>query len=229
MKKIELPYYKQKDADNCGPAAISMAVEAVGITIDQSDITDVILKKHDSSGVKNSYFQDMCGYLKDSGLNPLYIGGISDELAWKLIKTYIRKKIPVIVLQRYSVANPRSHFRVITWHQFEEKIKQHRIFYHDPIDGPNQFMIKDDFLNLWHPAVGSDQLRSNELLIIQKTSFTIPEDKCNFCQSTSIIISTLDLPNVPVHYSYVTPATQINSIVIQFDCTHCKASYMITK
>jgi len=229
MKKIELPYYPQKNAENCGPAVISMAVEANGVSIDQSDITDVILKKHNSSDLKNSYFQDMCGYLKDSKLNPLYIGGLSDELTWKLIKTYIRKKIPVIVAHRYSIAHPRSHFRVITGHQFDEKTKQHRLFYHDPFDGANQLMTKNDFFNLWSPIDGSDQLRSNELLIIQKNPFTIPEDKCNFCQSKTIIVDTVDLPNVPPNYSYVNPETQIKSTIIQFDCSNCKASYMIAK
>ena len=229
MKKIVLPYYKQKNADNCGPAAISMAVEAIGITIDQSDITDVILKKNNSSGLKNSFFQDMCGYLKDQGLNPLYVGGLSDELAWKLLRTYTRKNIPVIVLQRYSTTHSRSHFRVITGQQYNEKMVQHRIFYHDPVDGPNQIMMKNDFFNLWHPTKGSDQLRPNELLIIQKNPFTIPENQCNFCKSKSIIINQLDLPNVPPAYSYVNPETQIKSTCIQFDCRDCRVSYMVTK
>jgi len=229
MKKITITYHKQKDQDHCGPAAISMAVEAVGIAIDQSKITDVILKQENTSTLKNSYFHDMCGYLKDSGLNPLYVGGLSDDLTWKLIKTYTKKNIPLVVLQRYSRTIPRSHFRVIIGHQFVENKKQHRIYYHDPRDGPNQFMMKDEFFDLWKPEIGSHQRRSNEFLIIQKKPFTIPDEKCNFCQSDTVVNRLIDLPNNPPNFSYVNSTTKIIATCIHFQCPNCQANYIIAK
>ena len=227
MKKIKIPYYKQSDQEGCGAAAISMALIACGISIPQEEILHLILKKHNQSDKKNTFTHDMCSFLFDKGAYALYVGGLNDVKTWNLLKTYVRKGFPLIALQRYSLRNSRSHFRVITGHEFINE--KHKIYFHDPIDGKDQSLMKDKFFDLWKHEPGSDQLRINELVVIKKKTFSIPETHCNFCQSTSIKKMILDNSVIPKEYSFINPSTKFESTCMQFVCNSCGVNYIFNE
>lgn len=222
MKKLEVPYHKQNDVDHCGPCALSMILEKFGSSLTQEEITNTILKQHRQSTRRNTYAHDMVGYLADNGFGSLYIANLTDEKTWKIFKTYIRKNYPILVLMQYSKLSPRSHFRVITGHEFIENRKDHWIYFHDPHDGPNKRLLKKEFFELMKAEESTDQGNVNVFLVIQKGPFNIPEDKCNFCQSDRII--SVPLPYTgPQDYSYVNKNTKLNSQCKKLACENCNA------
>lgn len=220
MKKLEILYYKQIKRDYCGPCALSMILSKFGSSLTQEQIADTILKQQHGSTKKNAYAHDMVGYLAENGFGSLYIANLDDEKAWKVIKTYIRKGYPVLALQQYSKQTSRSHFRVIIGHEYIEGKQEHWISFHDPVDGPNQRLSKKEFFELWKPKIGSDQKNENVLLVVKEKPFSIPEDKCNFCQSDKLEKKPWSY-STPTDYSYINKNTNFKIQCLGIKCTNC--------
>jgi len=220
MKKLDIPYYEQIEIDYCGPCALSMILGKFGSSLTQEQIGDIILKQQQGSNKKNTYAHDMVGYLAERGFGVLYIVNLDDEKVWKVIKTYIRKGYPVLALQQYSKQTSRSHFRVIIGHEYIEKKNEHWITFHDPVDGPNQRLSKKEFFELWKPKIGSDQKNENVFLVVKEKPFSIPEDKCNFCQSDKLK-KELRSYSTPTDYSYINKNTNFKIQCQSLTCINC--------
>jgi len=220
MKKLDVHYFEQIDVDHCGPCALSMILKKFGSSLTQEQIADTILKQQHGSTKKNTFIHDMVGYLADNGFGSLYIANLDDEKAWKVIKTYVRKGYPLLTLTQYDKLSLRSHFRVVIGHEFIERKNEHWIFFHDPVDGPNQRLSKKEFFELWKAKKSADQKNENVFLVVKENPINIPEDKCNFCQSDKLI--KVPFPySVPEDYSYINKNTNLKIQCQRLVCNNC--------
>ena len=161
-----ITYHKQKEYNFCGPALASMALSRFGINVDQEDIGNAIMKK-DARGLENSFTHDVCGFITQYGVYSLYYNNLPKEKALEILVENIEKKNPVFVSQKYSKRKNVPHARLVIGLQ-PNKNNLKLLECHDPLDGPNQKIMKQDFMELWN-AEGSDLMNSSyELSILNR-------------------------------------------------------------
>jgi len=212
-------YQKQIDPQHCGPTVVSMVLSKYGKTITQDQIANVVMKIG-PNGVKNAYMYDIAGHIADLGYWSKYYANLSDEDSWRILVSTITQDIPVIVLQQYSNTSIRGHFRIVIG-TYKDKTNQIEIVdYHDPIDGADITMKKNDFLNLWKKGTSGDLEFNNAFLIILPIRIKFSKSQCELCGSTAVNAHSITY-HEPTNFSFVNHQTKINGIGTKFDCNNC--------
>lgn len=134
MKMKEVPYYKQESSWTCGPAAMRMVLEHIGIKKTEKQLIK-LLETNKIIGTWESQIPKLAEKYK---LN--YIverNGKIDDL-----KKSIKNKFILIVCY-YMSEEDITHYAVIT------KMTSRYIYLHDPWIGPNHKIKLDSFEKTW--------------------------------------------------------------------------------
>ena len=99
---LNVPYEKYAGANWCLPASSAMTFKYFGFNISQAEIANVVIEDGSSSVFR------MIKYARNLGFEANYKYMTIEE-----IKNSLKKDIPVIAVQNYSLTSPYSHARVI--------------------------------------------------------------------------------------------------------------------
>lgn len=148
--------YSKQNADNwCGPASLIMVLNFWGTELSQEEVADEI---YDPT-TNLTDISDMQSYPQRYGFETEVLDG-----SIIILKEWISRGCPLIVLQRNSLINEHGHFRAIIGYDDNEG----QIMTFDPIYGKNYNITYADFIELWKPA--SDFTVENWTLVI------VPQD-----------------------------------------------------
>jgi len=130
---LDVPYEKYAGANWCLPASGAMTFKYFGKNISQAEIASAVIKDGSSSVYK------MIKYAKDLGFEAKY-----NYMTIEEIKCLLKKDIPVIAVQNYSLTLPYSHARVIIG--FDEEKQE--VISNDPTAGEDYKMSYSNFVAL---------------------------------------------------------------------------------
>ena len=130
---LDVPYEKYAGANWCLPASGAMTLKYFGKNISQAEIADAVIKDGTSSVYK------MVKYAKDLGFEAKY-----NYMTLEEVKDLLKKNIPVIAVQNYSLTLPYSHARVIIGYDDEEQ----EVISNDPTAGKDYKMSYSNFTAL---------------------------------------------------------------------------------
>ena len=99
---LDVPYEKYAGANWCLPASGAMIFKYFGENITQAEISNTVIEDGSSSVYR------MIEYARDLGFEANY-----NYMTIEEIKCLLKKDIPVIAVQNYSLTLPYSHARVI--------------------------------------------------------------------------------------------------------------------
>ena len=130
---LDVPYEKYAGANWCLPASGAMTFKYFGENISQAEIADTVIKDGSSSVYR------MIKYARDIGFEAKY-----NYMTIEEIKNSLKKDIPVIAVQNYSLTLPYSHARVIIGFDDEKQ----EIITNDPTAGKDYKMSYSNFAAL---------------------------------------------------------------------------------
>lgn len=217
MRIENVTYHKQKDFNFCGPALASMVLSKFGSDVDQEDIGNAIMKR-DNMGQENSFTHDVCGFITKYGIFSKYYNNLPKEKAFKILIDNVEKGNPVFVSQRYSKRKDVPHARLVIGLQpNKENLKF--LEYHDPLDGPNGRISKEDFLELWDGEKSMLMVSSNEFAIFSD-KVSIIDEKCINC-GKDMLETNVDFEKNPSGFQYINSNTEITWDGLQRVCENC--------
>ena len=130
---LDVPYEKYAGANWCLPASGAMTFKYFGENISQAEIANAVIKDGSSSVYR------MIKYARDLGFEAKY-----NYMTLEEIKDLLKKDIPVIAVQNYSLTLPYSHARVIIGYDDEEQ----EVISNDPTAGKDYEMSYSNFTAL---------------------------------------------------------------------------------
>ena len=130
---LDVPYEKYAGANWCLPASGAMTFKYFGENISQAEIANAVIKDGSSSVYR------MIKYARDLGFEAKY-----NYMTLEEIKDLLKKDIPVIAVQNYSLTLPYSHARVIIGYDDEEQ----EVISNDPTVGKDYKMSYSNFTAL---------------------------------------------------------------------------------
>ena len=130
---LNVPYEKYAGANWCLPASGAMTFKYFGENISQAEIANAVIKDGSSSVYR------MVEYAKDLGFEAKY-----NYMTLEEVKDLLKKNIPVIAVQNYSLTLPYSHARVIIGYDDEEQ----EVISNDPTAGKDYEMSYSNFTAL---------------------------------------------------------------------------------
>lgn len=158
-KTLENNYHIFQTFNNCGPAALSMALSYYNINKSQDELGKELRPYQNPQGNnddKSVTLEEMAEKAKEYGLTPYHRPNGSIEL----IKKFVASDIPVITRTRLKEQEDIGHYRVVKG--YDDNTKE--LIQDDPYQGKNLRFGYEEFDNLWKKF-------SYEYLVL------IPEDK----------------------------------------------------
>jgi len=217
MRIENITYHEQNDYNFCGPALASMALSKFGVNVDQSEIGNAIMKK-DGFGQENSFTHDVCGFITRYGVFSKYYNNLPKEKAFQILIENVEKGNPVFVSQRYSTRKDVPHARLVIGLQ-PDKENLKFLEYHDPKDGPNEKLSKEDFLELWNAENSKLMVSSYEFSIFTDTIPNVDEN-CINCGG-KMLETKINFEKNPSGFQYVNSDTKVTWNGIQCVCEKC--------
>jgi len=135
----DISYVRQTDPYWCGPASLTMILNYWGANVTQEEVAAEI---YDPEANLTS-ISKMRMYPQKIGFKTKEIDGSINDL-----KEWINRGRPLIVLQKFSLANMYGHYRVVTGYSDEKEM----IVTFDPILGSNHNITYSEFAELWKPG-----------------------------------------------------------------------------
>lgn len=130
---LDVPYEKYAGTNWCLPASGAMTFKYFGENINQPEIAEEVIKDGSSSVFR------MIKYARDLGFEAKY-----NFMTLEEVKDLLKKDIPVIAVQNYSLTLPYSHARVIIGFDDEKQ----EVISNDPTAGEDYIMSYSDFTAL---------------------------------------------------------------------------------
>jgi len=127
---LDVPFEKYAGANWCLPASGAMTFKYFGKNINQPEIAEEVIKDGSSSVFR------MIKYARDLGFEAKY-----NFMTLEEVKDLLKKDIPVIAVQSYSLTLPYSHARVIIGFDDEKE----EVISNDPTAGEDYIMSYSDF------------------------------------------------------------------------------------
>ena len=131
---LDVVYEKYAGANWCLPASGAMTLKYFGFNISQAEIASYVIDDNGSSSVFK-----FISFATDLGLEAKYKSKTIEE-----IKDLLKKDIPVIAVQNYSLSISISHARVIIGYDDQNQ----EIITNDPTAGKDYKISYADFLSL---------------------------------------------------------------------------------
>ncbi|MDD5455200.1 MAG: C39 family peptidase [Candidatus Ratteibacteria bacterium] len=177
----DVPFYKQKERNYCGPAVLSMVLNYWDEhkTFSQEEIVEDIF----DPTVEITNNSEMVFYPYSNNFSVFSFNGNVEQL-----KNLVREDIPIIILQRVvgKIVN-KGHYRVVVGYDDNQNI----IIVNDPWFGEELSISYNVFSELW--AFGKDLNKNNWALVI------LPKEKEN-------ILSKLEMKESAVTYHNIATA-----------------------
>lgn len=152
-----VPYVKQ-ERYYCGPASVEMVLKYHGI---QSVDQHIIGQSCDTRANMGTHWDKLAGDINRRGKKLGFAADIHYG-DFELLKQYVSSGYPVIVRQWTDYRKTSRHYRVVTGYDDNLKVIQ----YHDSNSGPKQFMLYDDFADLWIVIRDDMYWTSRNLMIV---------------------------------------------------------------
>ena len=130
---LDVPYEKYAGANWCLPASGAMTFKYFNKNINQTEIANAVIKDGSSSVYR------MVKYARDLGFEAKY-----NYMTLEEVKDLLKKDIPVIAVQNYSLRLPYCHARVIIGFDDEKQ----EVITNDPTAGKDYRISYSDFLAL---------------------------------------------------------------------------------
>ncbi|MDB4984654.1 MAG: hypothetical protein JWM20_833 [Patescibacteria group bacterium] len=154
MNTLNVPFCKQTNGVSCGAACLVMIYEFYGMhSVTQEDILDKYKIQDPHNQGMRILTSDLVSDARLRGFTSSIIAAdITDiKSSMALIKTFIKRGVPIITCQQYSQEKSLSgHFRVVIG------IDEKDVIFHDPNDllenGALQKMTHESFFELWQPT-----------------------------------------------------------------------------
>ncbi|MCK9578942.1 MAG: C39 family peptidase [Methanoregula sp.] len=153
--KLQVPYYKQKNWVNCGPAVLQMVFGYFQHDLSQRKIA----KQAKTSAEHGTENHDMIRVALEHGFH-VYV---NDNSTFFEIRHFLEKGLPVIVSFIEPTDN-EGHFAVVSG------ITLHKIILNDPWNGRNFKMLHRDFLTRWH---NESNTHKEWIMVIAKSDFNL--------------------------------------------------------
>jgi ABC-type bacteriocin/lantibiotic exporter with double-glycine peptidase domain len=131
---LDVAYEKYAGANWCLPASGAMTLKYFGFNVSQAEIASYVIDDNGSSSVFK-----FISFATNLGLEAKYKSKTIEE-----IKDLLKKDIPVIAVQNYSLTIAKSHARVIIGYDDENQ----EIITNDPTAGEDYKISYADFLSL---------------------------------------------------------------------------------
>lgn len=135
---MDFPYYHQETKYTCGAAAMRMALEMVGIRRSEKQVGRLL----GTNKVRGTWDKDFPKLAERYRL--VYI--VDRNASFQDLKEYHKKGFTIIISYRYPTEK-MGHYSVL------KKIGRKKIYFWDPLFGPNHYYSIYYFRRLW----GSDQ------------------------------------------------------------------------
>ena len=145
---LDVPYEKYAGYNWCLPASAAMVFGYYGENITQAQIASKIIINSNASPFRLVSYAISLGYLAER-----------KRISIEEIEEYLRKGIPLIVTQNYSLSIKVNHSRVITGF---DSVKR-ELTMHDSVDGKNCKISYKDFFGL-----GFDASEMSHIIIIKE-------------------------------------------------------------
>jgi len=139
---VKLKYYKQKTKYTCGPAAMKMVLDSLGIK-ETEDMLSKVMKSNKIKGTSNKRFPGVAEYFKLD-----YVVKRRSNL--KKLKWYLKKDYKIIICY-YDESTKEGHYSVI------KKIGARYIYLLDPWYGPDKKFLLDNFKKIWKNSPKGDK------------------------------------------------------------------------
>ena len=130
---LDVPYEKYAGANWCLPASGAMTFKYFNKNINQTEIANAVIKDGSSSVYR------MVKYARDLGFEAKY-----NYMTLEEVKDLLKKDIPVIAVQNYSLTLPYCHARVIIGYDDEKQ----EVISNDPTAGKDYKMSYSNFAAL---------------------------------------------------------------------------------
>ena len=126
--------------NNCGPAALAIALSYFDVERTQADIA-AVLRPHPDD--KNVSFDELLRYAADVGvLGRVRVNGDLD-----LLRRLNNAGIPVLTAGWLRVGEDIGHYRVVRGYD----LATGELLTQDSYHGPDRWVTAEDFLAMWHP------------------------------------------------------------------------------
>lgn len=153
--KLQVPYYKQKNWINCGPAVLQMVFSYFQHDLSQRKIA----RQAKTTAERGTENHDMIRVALEHGF---YVY-VNDHSTFFEIRHFLEKGLPVIV-NFIEPTDDDAHFAVVSG------ITLHKIILNDPWNGRNFKMFHRDFLSRWH---SSNNKHKEWIMVIAESDFQL--------------------------------------------------------
>ena len=158
-----VPFEKWLKRNYCGPACLAMVLNSWDETrsFSQRKIADEIY----DSGSQATYNSELVLYPRTKGFESYSFQG-----NLQILKDFVGKDIPVIVLTKALKQIAKGHYRVVIGFDDDED----QIIFHDPFFGGRQAMTSKGFMKIWELGKGRNQSRWMMAVVPGQSPFPFP-------------------------------------------------------
>jgi len=157
--KLKIPFYRQKTTYDCGPASLEMVLAFFGKFESQKKLEKMA---HTSS--KRGTHQGMI----DLALKEKFFCYVNENSTISKIKSFIKKKLPVIVNFIEPSADD-GHYAIVSG------FKDDHIILNDPWNGKNFKMLIKEFEKRWYYYYEKHRY-SKWLMVLSKDDFNLGKE-----------------------------------------------------
>lgn len=142
QKVLESNYHVFQTFNNCGPAALSMALRFYGIEVSQEELGEALRPYQVASGInddKSVTLQELGNHARSYSLTPFHRPNGSPQL----LRRFIAQGMPVIIRTWTTPTEDIGHFRVIKGYTDNAFIQD------DSLQGKNITYTEDELNTVW--------------------------------------------------------------------------------
>ena len=171
---MEIPYRQQQFEGGdrrCGAAALAMVYASLGMADSQGAIWRQIAAASDGKA-RTARTHLLAQNALGRGLSAVVLQALRP---WDLLGACWDSGVRVVLNHRLRLNSPSGHYSVLAG------IDGERVILHDPQRGPARQWLRQDFLQLWLPAVGGGEIAGHVLVAIapQETKAAM----CRVCRT----------------------------------------------
>jgi hypothetical protein len=149
-----------------------MVYRSFGLECTQQDIWDKV-SRHDLHGSRRALTYLLAADALERGLAALVLQA---REPWPLLQRCAEHGVRVILNHRIKADSPAGHYAVLV------SITDAEVTLHDPQQGPNQTVAREELLKLWEPGWGRCEIVGRVLVAISKAAAAAPA--CAVCAAT---------------------------------------------
>lgn len=153
-----IPFERQQAGPEprmCGAAALCMIYRSFGMDCEQAEVWAEVARGPRGRRVARTHL--LCRHAIARGL-----GGVIFQAAdpWAALQHSTASHLRVILNHRLSSAKPVGHYTVLV------RLEQDTVIVHDPAEGPERRIRREEFLRLWKPVLTRSEIAGHVLVVL---------------------------------------------------------------